>query len=65
MKRTDIPEEEIFAAVDAFHADLTRATPEEALAHKYPPKLILARMKQMVDEGKLDYGVSLRTAFRV
>ena len=40
-------------------------TPDEALAHKYPVKVILARMKQLVKQNILDYGVSLRTAWVV
>jgi len=40
-------------------------TPEIALAHKYPAKLILAKMRKLCDKGLLDYGVSLRTAWVV
>lgn len=40
-------------------------TPEERLADRWPPKLILAKMARMVDRGLLDCGVSLRTAWRV
>lgn len=62
MKRADIPREEILEACRQFHAGRAQ-TPEVALAHKYPAKLVLARMSQMVDEKLLDYGVSLRTAW--
>jgi len=32
---------------------------------KYPEKLVLAKMDKMCDEDKLEYGVSLRTAWIV
>ncbi|KKL89641.1 hypothetical protein LCGC14_1912660 [marine sediment metagenome] len=62
MKASDIPEAEIFAACDAFH-NKGAPTPDVALATKYPPKVILAKMEKLVEQGKLDYGVSLRTAW--
>ena len=68
MKTSDIPAEEIFAACDTFHANgvaLGAQTPDIALADKYPPKLILAKMERLARQGKLDYGVSLRTAWVV
>jgi hypothetical protein len=64
MKRSDIPEAEIFAACDAFHQRQAE-TPDIALADKYPPKVVLAKMQQLNDQGKLDYGVSPRTAWVV
>lgn len=64
MKRSDIPDDEIIEACRAFRRREAR-TPEEALAHKYPPKLILAKMRHLVYRGVLDYGVSLRTAWVV
>lgn len=64
MKRSDIPAAAIFAACDAYHRG-EAATPEQALADKYPPKLVLARMAQLVKRGDLNYRVSLRTAWVV
>ena len=32
---------------------------------KYPPKLILKKMERMCEQDKLEYGVSLRTAWIV
>ena len=32
---------------------------------KYPERLVLAKMQKMVDEGKLECGVTLRTAWIV
>jgi len=62
LKRSDIPEADIVEACNRFHAGLAE-TPEKALANKYPPKLVLAKMEQLVQKGILDYGVSLRTAW--
>jgi hypothetical protein len=64
IKRSDIPREEILEACRRHHAGLGD-TPDVALADKYPVKVIMARMAQMVDQGLLDYGVSLRTAWVV
>ena len=61
-KTSDIPNSEIIEAVRLFHAGKGE-TPDIALAHKYPAKLILAKMQKMVDKGLLNYGVSLRTAW--
>jgi hypothetical protein len=70
----DIPDEVILAACDRFRESLDRRgwrnslaecpTPEVALAHLWPAKLILAKMQSMVRRGLLEYGVSLRTAWR-
>lgn len=62
MKAAHITDEEILAACDAFHKE-GAPTPEIALAGKYPPKLILAKMRKLADQDKIDYGVSLRTAW--
>lgn len=62
MKRSDIPRQEIVDACNAFHKQ-NADTPDKTLARKYPAKVILARMSQMVDEGILNYGVSLRTSW--
>jgi hypothetical protein len=64
VKRSDIPREEILEACRRFHRG-EADTPDVALAKKYPVKVILARMAQLVEEGLLDYGVSLRTAWAV
>jgi hypothetical protein len=60
-KTSDIPDAEILDACRAFKAG--GPTPDVALAHKYPVKVILAKMQKLVDRGWLDYGVSLRTAW--
>ena len=65
IKRSDIPRQEIIDACRAFHQGRTQFTPERTLAEKYPVKVVMARMSQMVIEGLLDYGVSLRTAWVV
>ncbi len=58
-----ITDSEILAACRWSHAG--GPTPDKALAHKYPVKVILAKMQQMVRRGLLDYGVSLQTAWVV
>lgn len=63
MKCSDIPEDEIIAACIECHKG--GPTPDISLEHKYPVKVILAKMQKMVDKGILDYGVSLRTAWVV
>jgi hypothetical protein len=62
MKCSDIKGDEIISASNAFHAGSDK-TPDESLAHKYPVKVILAKMNKLVNRGLLDYGVSLRTAW--
>jgi len=39
-------------------------SPDERLADRWPPKLILAKMEGMHRRGLIEYGVSLRTAWR-
>lgn len=63
-KRADISDEEILEACRLFHAGLA-PTPDEALADKYPVKVIMAKMAQLCRKGLIDYGVSLRTAWPV
>ena len=63
MKRSDITLDEVLAACDAFHSG-TGPAPGTVLVDKgYPPKVVWARMQQLVDQGWLDYGVSLNTAW--
>ena len=64
MKRGDIPTVEIIKACNRFHRR-GGSTPDVALANRYPAKVILAKMDQLVKQGILDYGVSLRTAWVV
>ena len=59
-KRSDISDAEVIEAVRLFQAG-EGETPDLALS--YPPKVTLAKMRQMVDRSILDYGVSLRTAW--
>jgi hypothetical protein len=63
MSTKDVDQAEIIAACNDFHAGVTTETPDEALAHKYPRKLILAKMAKMAAQGVLECGVSLRTAW--
>jgi hypothetical protein len=58
-----VSDEEIIEACRAFRARRVRQTPDESLAHRYPAKVILAKMGQMVRRGLLACGVSLRTAW--
>lgn len=64
IQAKDIPDQEIFSAVNRFHNN-AGPPPEIALADKYPPKVVLAKVQKMVDRGALDYDVSLRTAWVV
>jgi hypothetical protein len=64
VKTSDIPDAEILDACRAFHAGAA-ATPDVALAHKYPVKVIMAKMEKLYRRGLLDCGVSLRTAWVV
>lgn len=59
-----IPDSEILAACRAFRAG-QGPTPDVSLGHKYPMKVIIAKMAKLVGRGVLDYGVSLRTAWVV
>jgi hypothetical protein len=65
VKTSDIPDQEIIDACNAFHNSdpIDGQTPDEALAHKYPVKVIMNKMAKMVRQGILNYGVSLRTAW--
>jgi hypothetical protein len=64
MKTSDITDEEILNAIREY--GVGRApTPDIALAHKYPVKVIMSKMRKLSDKGVLDYGVSLRTAWIV
>lgn len=62
LKRSDISDEEIIEACRAFKAGRA-PTPDVALAHKYPVKLIMAKMRHMESRRILECGVSLRTAW--
>jgi hypothetical protein len=59
----DIPDEEVIEAARRFHAKEDTRTPEEALAGKWPEKLILCKMAHLIARGRLEAGVSLRTAW--
>ena len=62
IKRSDIPEAEIVEACRAYHRH-EAPSPDKALAHKYPVKVIFAKMDQMEGLGLLNFGGSLRTAW--
>jgi hypothetical protein len=65
-KRSDISTEEMIEAVRQYwQSPMVNPFPTDALADKYPPKVVEAKMQQLVDQGILDYGVSLRTAWVV
>ena len=63
IKCSDIPDEEVFAACRAFHRGETKIPPLDALAAKYPEKVVYAKMMKLADKGKLNYGVSIRCAW--
>lgn len=68
VKRSDVPVLEVLQAARRFHNPVLWRiaevpTPEEALSDRFPPKVVLARMEQMVAQDLLEYGVSLRTAW--
>lgn len=66
MKLSDISEEEIKEACRAWRrTNPYGPTPEVALAHKYPAKLILKKMEKMIAKKILECGVSVRTAWVV
>ncbi len=60
----DIPDALIIEACAAFHAR-TGQTPDVALSDRWPAKVIMAKMAKLHSQGKIDYGVSLRTAWPV
>lgn len=64
-KRSDITDEEIIAVIRAQKTLplLDRRFPEQVLADKYPPKVVLAKMEDMVNRGILEYGVSLHSSW--
>jgi hypothetical protein len=64
MKRSDVSDAEVLEACRRFHTHQAD-TPDRALSHKYPAKVILAKMRQLADRGQIEYGVSLRTAWVV
>lgn len=64
IQRKHIPRAEIIEACRRFHGGAA-PTPDVALAGKYPAKVILARMEQMIGERLLECGVSTRTAWVV
>ncbi len=59
----DIPDEVILDACRAFHRGQTTQTPDEALCHRWPVQLILAKMQRLHRRRLIEYGVSLRTAW--
>ncbi len=62
-KRSDIADEMIFQCIRDRQAGLHRMFPDEVLADRFPQKVVLAKIQQMVDRGKLGYGVSLRSSW--
>lgn len=64
VKRSDISDDEMIEAVREWNRNIwINPLPTDALADKYPRKVIEAKMLQLVDKGILSYGVSLRTAW--
>jgi hypothetical protein len=57
-----LPDDEVLRAVGEYQAG-RGDTADVALSGRYPVKVILAKMKQMVRRGVLQCGVSLRTAW--
>lgn len=64
-QRSDISDEEIIAVIRAQKALplLDQRFPEQVLADKYPPKVVLSKMEDMVDRGILEYGVTLHSSW--
>lgn len=64
MKRSDIPTKAVLMACHRFHngADLA---PLEILMHEFnaPEKVVYAAMEREDSKGRINYGVSLRTAW--
>jgi hypothetical protein len=42
---------------------VVKLTPDDVLSDSYPPKVTLAKMAQLEEQGLLEVGVSLRTAW--
>jgi hypothetical protein len=63
VKRSDVSEFLLLQACEWFHDGTVEWTPDETLVEWYPSKVILARMEQLQDQGLLEVGVSLRTAW--
>ena len=62
FKCADLPDEELLDAIRNYHARHA-PMPHIALAHKYPVKVILAKLDKLCRKNIIDYGVSLCTAF--
>ncbi len=66
MKCADISDEKVLAAVRAYWSEGGPTFNEPPVVTlPYPRKVILAKMRQMVKRGILDYGVSLESAWVV
>jgi len=70
LKRSDIPTVQVLKACDIAHRINEVTAPGFACAFKiisaktqYPKKIILAAMQREYDQGNIDYGVSLATAW--
>lgn len=61
-KRSDIDTREILQACQRFK-DRLADTPDVVLKGRYPVKVIMAKLARLREQGYLDYGVSLRTAW--
>lgn len=65
-KRSDISDKEVFEAVRRYRREPFRGRfSADILAERWPYKVVLAKMQQMVSRGLLEYGVSVRTAWIV
>jgi hypothetical protein len=68
IKRSDIPNTDILNACMECHQEWHNGnygypSPELLLADKYPPKVSLAKMEQLIGKGYLEYGISIRTSW--
>jgi len=57
----DLSDEQIYKAIK--QAKLSNSKFPYDFLPNYPVKVVLNKMQKMVDQGKIDYGVSLRTAW--
>ncbi len=56
-KRSDIPTLEVLRLVR------DNQLPEDVLQERFPFKVIIAKMRQLVRQGLLDYGINVRYSF--
>lgn len=63
-KCSDIPDAEILEAVDAYHRyplghPLKPKRATQALAHKYPEKVLFAKLDKLLKRGFIEFGTNI------